>query len=133
MLGPKLVQTTNAAIQKIRARILIVQSRQKSYTDERRKDLQFDVGDMVFLKVAPKKGVLRFKKKGKLIDFEPLQINESLSYEEQFVKILAREVKMLRNRGIAVVKVLWQNHKAEEATWEREDDIRAQYPELFED
>ncbi|KAL4028501.1 hypothetical protein IC575_011698 [Cucumis melo] len=66
MLGPELVQTTNAAIQKIRARMLTAQSRQKSYADVRRKDLEFEVGDMVFLKVAPMKGVLRFEKKGKL-------------------------------------------------------------------
>ncbi|KAA0036539.1 pol protein [Cucumis melo var. makuwa] len=66
MLGPELVQTTNAAIQKIRARMLTEQSRQKSYVDVRRKDLEFEVGDMVFLKVAPMKGVMRFVKKGKL-------------------------------------------------------------------
>ncbi|XP_050935678.1 uncharacterized protein LOC107991992 [Cucumis melo] len=46
MLGPQLVQTTNAAIQKIRAHMLTTQSRQKSYADVRRKDLGFDVGDM---------------------------------------------------------------------------------------
>ncbi|KAA0063028.1 pol protein [Cucumis melo var. makuwa] len=40
--------------------------RQKSYVDERRKDREFDVGDMVFLKVAPMNGVLRFEKKRKL-------------------------------------------------------------------
>ncbi|TYJ96191.1 putative polyprotein [Cucumis melo var. makuwa] len=109
---------------KIRARMLTTQSKQKSYADERRRDLEFDVEDMVFLKVAPMKGVLRFEKKGKLsphfvgpfeileridpthvVDFEPLQINENLSYEEQPIEILAREVKMLRNRGIALVKV----------------------------
>ncbi|TYK01105.1 pol protein [Cucumis melo var. makuwa] len=66
ILGPNLVQTTNAAIQKIRARMLTAQSRHKSYAYERCKDLEFDVGDMVFLKVAPMKGVLRFEKKGKL-------------------------------------------------------------------
>ncbi|KAL0560427.1 hypothetical protein IC582_000832 [Cucumis melo] len=66
MLGPELVLTTNTAIQKIRARMLIAQSRQKSYADVRHKDLEFDVEDMVFLKVAPMKGVLRFEKKGKL-------------------------------------------------------------------
>ena len=42
------------------------QSRQKSYADKRRKDLEFSVGDMVFLKVAPMKGVMRFGVKGKL-------------------------------------------------------------------
>ncbi|XP_050941296.1 uncharacterized protein LOC127149557 [Cucumis melo] len=68
-----------------------------------------------------------------VVDFEPLQINENMSYEEQHVEILAREVKMLRNIGITLVKVLWRNHRAKEATWEREDDMKAQYPELFED
>ncbi|KAL0561625.1 hypothetical protein IC582_002065 [Cucumis melo] len=181
MLGPELVQTINEAIQKIRVRMLTAQSRHKSYIDEWHKDLEFDVGDMVFLKVALMKGVLRFEKKGKLslhfvrpfeilewigpvayrlalppafsvvhdvfhvsmlrkyvanpthvVDFEPLHINENLSYEEQPIKILAREVKMLRNRGTTLVKVLWQNHRAEEATWERAD-MRAQYPKLFVD
>ncbi|KAA0036948.1 pol protein [Cucumis melo var. makuwa] len=57
---------SDAAIQKIRARMLTAQSRQKSYADVRCKELEFEVGDMVFLKVAPMKGVLRFEKKGKL-------------------------------------------------------------------
>ncbi|KAA0039154.1 pol protein [Cucumis melo var. makuwa] len=68
-----------------------------------------------------------------VVDYEPLKIDENLSFEELLVEILAREVKMLHNRGIALVKVLWQNHQVEEATWEREDDMRARYPELFED
>ncbi|KAL4016656.1 hypothetical protein IC575_024310 [Cucumis melo] len=63
MLGPELVQTTQPIL-KIRARILAAD--RKSYADVRRKDLEFKVGDMVFLKVAPMKGVLRFAKKGKL-------------------------------------------------------------------
>ncbi|TYK21866.1 putative Retrotransposon protein [Cucumis melo var. makuwa] len=46
--------------------LLFVGLRQKSNVHERRKDLKFDVGDMIFLKVAPMKGVLRFEKKGKL-------------------------------------------------------------------
>ena len=65
-LGPELVQVTNAAVQKIKQRILTAQSRQKSYADVRRRDLEFEVGDHVFLKVAPMRGVLRFGKKGKL-------------------------------------------------------------------
>ncbi|KAA0035814.1 hypothetical protein IC582_019380 [Cucumis melo] len=162
--------------------MLTAKSRQKSYADVRRKDLEFEVGDMVFLKVAPMKGVMRFEKKGKLsprfvgsfeilewigpvayrlalppsfsavhdvfhvsmlrkyspdpthvVDSEPLQISENLTYEEHPVEILARDVKMLRNRGISLVKILWRNHGVEEATWERDEDMRAQYPELFED
>ncbi|XP_023521446.1 uncharacterized protein LOC111785273, partial [Cucurbita pepo subsp. pepo] len=39
-----------------------------------------------------------------VIDYEPLQLNEDLSYEEKPVRILAREVKTLRNRSIAFIK-----------------------------
>ncbi|MDV3187756.1 MAG: hypothetical protein Q8836_02610, partial [Sweet potato little leaf phytoplasma] len=66
LLGPELVQKSNEAVQQIRARMQASQSRQKSYADERRKDLEFSVGDHVFLRVALMKGVLRFGKKGKL-------------------------------------------------------------------
>ncbi|KAA0062177.1 retrotransposon protein, putative, Ty3-gypsy subclass [Cucumis melo var. makuwa] len=80
LLAPELVQTTNAAIQKIKARMLTAQSRMKSYTDKRRKDLELKVGDMVFLKVAPMKGILRFEKKGKLSPrfVGPLEILERI-------------------------------------------------------
>lgn len=66
LLGPDLLRTTNEAIQKIRKRILTAESRQKIYADIRRKDLEFEVGDHVFLKIAPVRCVLRFGKKGKL-------------------------------------------------------------------
>jgi hypothetical protein len=42
------------------------QSWQKSYADKRRRSLEFEVGDCVFLKVSPMRGVMRFGKKGKL-------------------------------------------------------------------
>ncbi|KAL4014422.1 hypothetical protein IC575_026624 [Cucumis melo] len=61
LMGPELVQSTNEAIQKIRSRMHTAQSRQKSYADVRRKDLEFEVGDKVFLKVAPMRGVVRLK------------------------------------------------------------------------
>ncbi|KAL0540204.1 hypothetical protein IC582_024437 [Cucumis melo] len=182
LMGPELVQSTNEAIQKIRSRMHTAQSRQKSYADVRRKDLEFEVGDKVFLKVAPMRGVVRFERRGKLsprfvgpfeilerigpvayrlalppslstvhdvfhvsmlrkyvpdpshvVDYEPLEIDENLSYVEQPVEVLAREVKTLRNKQIPLVKVLWRNNRVEEATWEREDDMRSRYPELFEE
>ncbi|KAA0032207.1 pol protein [Cucumis melo var. makuwa] len=182
LMGPELVQSTNEAIQKIRSHMHTAQSGQKSYADVRRKDLEFEVGDKVFLKVAPMRGVLRFERRGKLsprfvgpfeilerigpvayrlalppslstvhdvfhvsmlrkyvpdpshvVDYEPLEIDENLSYTEQPVEVLAREVKTLRNKEIPLVKVLWRNHRVEEATWEREDDKRSRYPDLFEE
>ncbi|XP_073152852.1 uncharacterized protein [Henckelia pumila] len=53
-------------IEKIRDRMLTAQSHQKIYSDQRRRNLEFQVGDHVFLKVSPWKVVLRFGKKGKL-------------------------------------------------------------------
>ena len=47
-------------------RLLTAQSRQKSYADKRRRPLEFEAGDHVFLKVMPKRGVVRFEKQGKL-------------------------------------------------------------------
>ena len=66
LLGPELVQVTNLAVQKIKQRILTAQSRQKSYVELRRRDLEFEVDDHVFLKVVPMRGVMRFGKKEKL-------------------------------------------------------------------
>ncbi|VFQ97995.1 unnamed protein product [Cuscuta campestris] len=60
-------------------------------------------------------------------------LDESLSYEEEPVKILARETKVLRNKTVPLVKVLWRNHAVEEATWETEKSMRTQYPHLFGD
>ncbi|XP_021721534.1 uncharacterized protein LOC110689114 [Chenopodium quinoa] len=50
----------------IQSRIKVTQDRQKSYADLKRRDDDFNVGDIVFLKVSPTKGVMRFGKKGKL-------------------------------------------------------------------
>ncbi|XP_038902290.1 uncharacterized protein LOC120088924 [Benincasa hispida] len=68
-----------------------------------------------------------------VVDFEPLWLNGNLSYEERPMQILTREVKMLRNKKIALVKISWQNKQFEEATWEREDEMRTQYSELFQE
>jgi hypothetical protein len=50
----------------IRKRLLEAQSRQKSYVDNRRRELSFEEGDFVYLKVSPMRGVKRFQVKGKL-------------------------------------------------------------------
>ena len=60
------MQITTDKIKIIRERLQTAQSRQKSYADNRRKDLEFEVGDWVFLKLSPWKGIIRFGKRGKL-------------------------------------------------------------------
>ena len=66
LLGPEIVQETTDKIDLIQQRIRTAQSRQKSYADIRRRELEFEEGDHVFLKVSPTRGVQRFGKKGKL-------------------------------------------------------------------
>ena len=61
--GPDLIRDTSEKMTLIRQRLLTAQSRQKSYADVRRRPLEFEVGDHVFLKVIPKRGVVRFGKR----------------------------------------------------------------------
>ena len=63
--GPNLIRDTSEKVSLLRQRLLTAQSRQKSYTGVRRRPLEFEVGDHVFLKVMPKSGVVRFGKRGK--------------------------------------------------------------------
>ncbi|XP_073018392.1 uncharacterized protein [Primulina eburnea] len=164
----------------IQERLKTAQSRQKSYADVRRRPLAFEVGDHVFIKIAPLKGVMRFGKKGKLspryigpfeilnkigerayrlalppdldrvhnifhvsmlrkyianpshvLRYESLELLPNLSYDEKPVQILDRKVKVLRNKEIGIVKVLWRNQVIEEATWEPEEEMKQRYPNLF--
>ena len=66
-----------------------------------------------------------------IVSSETIELRPDLTYEEEPVEILAHEVKELRNKKIPLVKVLWRNHKTEEATWESEETMRQQYPQLF--
>ena len=158
----------------------LAQSRQKSYADHRRRELSFEVGDYVYLKVSPMRGLRRFKVRGKLapryigpfkilerrgevayqlelppqlsdvhdvfhvsqlrkclrvpeeqMPLEDLNVGEDLTYREYPVKILETSEKVTRNKRYRMCKVQWSNHSEEEATWEREDQLKADFPEFF--
>jgi len=66
LVGPDLIQEVVEKVKMIRDHLLTAQSRQKSYSDQRRRPLEFSVGEHVFLRVSPMKGILRFGRKGKL-------------------------------------------------------------------
>ncbi|XP_022003126.1 uncharacterized protein LOC110900545 [Helianthus annuus] len=66
LTGPELIQETTDKVALIMGRLKVVANQQKSYADNRRKSLQFQVGDRVLLKVSPWKGVIRFGKGRKL-------------------------------------------------------------------
>ena len=64
--SPDLIRDTLEKVSLIGQRLLTAQSRQKSYEDVRRRPLELEVGDHVFLKVMSKRGVVRFGRRGKL-------------------------------------------------------------------
>jgi hypothetical protein len=60
------LQEAKKQVRMVRENLWIAQSRQKSYTDHRRRELSFKVGDFVYLKVSPMRSLHRFKVRGKL-------------------------------------------------------------------
>ncbi|KAA3477786.1 reverse transcriptase [Gossypium australe] len=143
----------------IRDSLKATSDHQKSYSDLKRKEIEFQISDKVFLKVSLWKKLLWFGRKGKLSSRTGLvayrlalppeldqihnvfhvslfrryrsnpshvnspskvEIQPDMTYSEEPIKIL-----------VALVKVLWQQHGIEEATWEPEDTMRKQYPNLF--
>ncbi|WMV54994.1 hypothetical protein MTR67_048379 [Solanum verrucosum] len=92
LLGPEVVYEATEKVQLIRDRLKTAHSRQKSYVDNKKRDLEFEVGDWVYLNISLMKGVMSFGNKGKLSPryvgsyeilkrVESLGVNENLSYE----------------------------------------------------
>src|SRR5947207_9172857 len=180
VFGPDILREAERQVQQIRDTLKAAQSRQKSYSDNRRRELTFNEGDHVYLKVSPMRGMRRLKLKGKLaprfigpfrfissrgevayqlelpsqlsevhdvfhvsqlkkclrvpeeqLSLEDLDIKEDLSYAEYPIKILETSERVTRNRRIRMCKVQWNHHSEDEATWEREDSLKAEFPYLF--
>jgi hypothetical protein len=162
-----------------------VQSRQKSYADSKRRPVTFNVGDFVYLRVTPLKGMQCFHVKGKLspryigpfkilvrrgemsyklelpaelsefhdvfhvsqlrkclqvpnkpetftqIDHNSVDLNHDLTYRERPIRILEEDIHLTRRRKIKIFKVQWSNHTEDEATWECEDYLRREFPDLL--
>ena len=84
--GPDLIRGTSEKVSLIQKCLLTAQGRQKSYADRQRRPLEFEVGDHVFLKVMPKRGVVRFSKRRKLAPryigpFEILERVGTIAYQ----------------------------------------------------
>ena len=66
VIGPDLIQETEENVKMIRERLKVANDRHKSYADMKRKDIRYEIGEKVFLKVSSWKKVMRFGKNGKL-------------------------------------------------------------------
>jgi hypothetical protein len=66
VFGPDILQEAEKQVHMVRENLRVAQSRQKSYADHRRRELSFEVGDFVYLKVSPMRGLRRFKVRGKV-------------------------------------------------------------------
>nr|GEW03702.1 hypothetical protein [Tanacetum cinerariifolium] len=150
ILDPELIQETTEKIVQIKQRMQAARDQQKSYADLKRKEMKFQVGDKVMLKVSPWKGVVRFGKWRKLnpMYVGPFKVLEKIgkvanklelpkelsrvhnTFHEP-VKIMDHEVKRLKRSRIPLVKVRWNFKRGPEFTWEREDQFRKKYPHLF--
>jgi hypothetical protein len=164
----------------VRENLKLAKSRQKSYVDNRRRELRFHVGDFMYLKVSPMRGLHHFKIRGKLapryigpfkilqqrgevayqlelppqlsdvhdvfhvsqlrkclrvpeeqMPLEELIVGEDLTSQEYPVKILDTLEKVTRNNRYRMCKVQWSNHTEEDATWEKEDQLKAEFSEIF--
>jgi hypothetical protein len=65
------------------------------------------------------------------ISMEDLDAKEDLSYQEHPVRILETSERVTRNKRIKMCKVQWSHHTEEEATWEREEELKAEFPSFF--
>jgi hypothetical protein len=66
VFGPDILQEVEKQVRMVRENLRVAQSRQKSYSDHMRRELSFKLGDFVYLKVSPIRGLRHFKVQGKL-------------------------------------------------------------------
>ncbi|CAN6725114.1 unnamed protein product [Malus baccata var. baccata] len=115
LVGPEIMDETTQNVQVIKSNLKAAQDRQKSLADRHATDRMYNVDH------------------SHVIPPQPLEINPDLSIDEEPVTILDWKDKVLRNKTVRLVNVLWRNHSMEEATWETEERMKDMYPRLFYD
>jgi hypothetical protein len=65
------------------------------------------------------------------VPLEDLVTSEYLTYQEYPLKLLEISERVTRNKKIQMCKVQWSHHTEEEATWEREEELKAEFPNFF--
>ncbi|KAM0065470.1 hypothetical protein Hdeb2414_s0003g00115131 [Helianthus debilis subsp. tardiflorus] len=68
-----------------------------------------------------------------IVSFQELKIDDMLQFVEEPIEIMDREVKVRKHSRIPIVRVRWNSRRGPEFTWEREDQMKLKYPQLFPD
>ncbi|GKC82156.1 putative reverse transcriptase domain-containing protein [Tanacetum coccineum] len=143
LIGPELVLETTNKVVLIKEKLKAAKDRQKSYADKRLKPLEFKVGGRVLR--LPKElssvhdtfHVSNLKKcladANLHVPLNEIKVNKTLRFIKEPVEIMDREIKKLKYRNIALVKVKWNSKRGPEFTWEHKDQMRIKYPQLFVD
>ncbi|GKE97091.1 hypothetical protein Tco_1581946, partial [Tanacetum coccineum] len=145
LIGPELVLETTYNVVLIKEKLKAARDRHKSYVDFRRKPLEFEVGDLVLLKVLrlPEElnsvhdtfHVSNLKKclwnSNLHVPLNEIKIDKTLHFVKKPVEIMDREIKSLKRSRIPLVKVRWNSKRGPEFTWEREEHMKSKYPQLF--
>ncbi|GJY39458.1 putative reverse transcriptase domain-containing protein [Tanacetum coccineum] len=144
LTGPEIVQDTTEKIIQIKQRIQAARDRQKSYADLKRNLMEFQVGDRVMLKIRavayklelPQElsrvhntfHVSNLKKcyadEPLAIPLDGLHIDDKLYFVEEPIEIMDREVNILKQSRIPIIKVQWNSRRGPKFTWEREDQFQ---------
>ncbi|GKE81528.1 putative reverse transcriptase domain-containing protein, partial [Tanacetum coccineum] len=67
------------------------------------------------------------------VPLDEIMVDKTLCFVEEPVEIMEREIKKLKHRNIALVKIRWNSKRSPKFTWEHEDQIRIKYPQFFVD
>ncbi|GKB17941.1 putative reverse transcriptase domain-containing protein [Tanacetum coccineum] len=130
LIGPELVQETTDKVVFIKERLKAARDHQKSYADNIRKPLEFEVADKVLLKVLPQElssvqdtfHVSNLKKcladANLHVSLEEIKVDKTICFVKEPVEIMDREVKKLKSSKIPIVKVRWNSKRGPEFTWE---------------
>ncbi|RVW42815.1 Transposon Ty3-G Gag-Pol polyprotein [Vitis vinifera] len=142
LLGPEIVQETTEKIQTHQGKLKTAQDRQKVMQTKGEGPWSLRKG-LGVCKSVPSKRHISIWEEGEVsprkctpdptwvVDMQDVQISEDTSYVEEPLRILEVGEHRFRNKVIPAVKVWWQHHGIEEATWEPEEEMRRHYPQLF--
>ena len=84
---------------------------------------------MMFFHVSQLKKCLRVPEEQ--LPMEDLSVQDDMTYTEYLIKILDTLTRVTRNKLLKMFKMQWSHHREDEATWEREEELRIEFPHLF--